>query len=79
MGIFLPMKTINVPIGEARSGLCALLKKVEAGAQICLTSHGEPKALIIAFPKRGIPWRVEVPDDPERYGDLESPVMDDWK
>ena len=79
MGNIMYMKRIIVPIGEARSELCSLVKQVEAGAQVCLTSYGEPKALIIPYPKRNSPWRVETPDDAARYGDLQSPVMEEWK
>ena len=25
------------------------------------------------------PWRVSQPDNPSKYGDLQSPVMDDWE
>lgn len=75
----MPMKTIEVPIGEARTDLCALIKRVEDGeTRICLTSHGQPKALIIPFPSQETPWRVATPDDPKHYGDLQSPVMEEW-
>jgi len=73
------MKTIMVPIVAARSKLCSLLKQVESGVQICLTSHGEPKALTIPFPKQVSPWREDMADDPPRYGDLQSPVMEKWE
>ena len=75
----MPMNTITVPVGVGRTDLCKLLKKVEAGARVVLTSHGHPKAVISAYPITGTPWRVETPDDPKRYGDLQSPVMKDWK
>ena len=74
----LPMSTISVPIGEGRTDLCQLLKKVEAGVQVVFTSHGKPKAVLSAYRQSGPPWRAEVPDDPERYGDLQAPVMEDW-
>jgi prevent-host-death family protein len=75
---FLPISTISVPIGEGRTDLYQLLKKVEAGAQVVFTSHGKPKAVLSAYRQTGPPWRAEVPDDPERYGDLQAPVMEDW-
>ena len=76
----MPMKTIDVPIAEARTDLCALLKRVESGeVRICLTSHGRPKALIIPVPREGPPWRAEKPADPQRYGDLQSPVLEAWE
>ena len=75
----LPMKTISVPIGAGRTDLCQLLKKVEAGAQVVLTAYGKPKAVISAYRAPGPPWRAEKPDDPARYGDLQSPVLEDWQ
>jgi len=73
------MKTISVPIGQARSDLCGLVKKVQAGVRVTLTSHGRPAAMLVPPEKKGKPWRVEIPDDPSRYGNLQSPVMEDWK
>ena len=79
MGKLVPMKTISVPIGQARSDLCGLVKKVQAGVRVTLTSHGRPCAMLVPPEKNKKPWRVETPDDPRNYGDLQSPVMDDWK
>jgi prevent-host-death family protein len=74
------MKTIDVPIGEARTDLCALVKRVESGeVRVRLTSYGHPKAMIVPLAAGKKLWRVEKPDDPERYGDLQSPVMEDWQ
>jgi len=76
----MPMKTIEVPIAEARTDLCAILKRVESGeVRICLTSHGRPKALIIPYPSQSRPWRAAKPADPKRYGDLQSPVLEEWE
>ena len=75
----MPMKTITVPIGVGRTDLCKLIGKVEAGARVILTSHGQPKAVISAYRAGGSPWRAETPDNPKLYGDMQSPVMDDWK
>ena len=74
----LPMDTISVPIGEGRTDLCQLVKKVESGVQVILTSHGKPKAVLSGYRQSGPPWRAEVPDDPRRYGDLQAPVMENW-
>ena len=74
----MPMKTLTMPIGKARSELCALVKEVQSGARIMLTSHGRPAAMLVPPEKSRKPWRVAVPDDPKKYGDLQSPVMDDW-
>ena len=74
----LPMNTLTLPIGKARSELCELIKKVQAGAHITLTSHGRPAAMLVPPEKPKKPWRVAIPDDPKDYGDLQSPVMDDW-
>lgn len=78
VGIILPMKTISVPIGQARTNLCALIKQVQAGTRITLTSHGRPTAQLVPAEAPPTPWRVEEPDDPKRYGDLQSPVMEPW-
>jgi prevent-host-death family protein len=79
-GKYLPMKVIEVPIGEARTDLCALVKRVESGeVQVCLTSHGQPKAMIVPVPAVRKLWRLEKPDDPKRYGDLQSPVLEEWQ
>ena len=75
----LPMQTISIPIGKARSELCDLVKQVQAGARITLTSHGRPAAMLVPPEKKKKPWRVATPDDPASYGDLQSPVMEPWK
>jgi prevent-host-death family protein len=79
MGIFMPLTTIHVPISEARSDLCALVKKVESGnVRVCLISHGRPKALIVPCAPQLPLWRTDEPDDPARYGDLQAPVLEEW-
>ena len=78
MGKIMPMKEITLPIGQARSELCDLVKKVQAGARVTLTNHGRPCAMLVPPEKSRKPWRVAVPDDPKNYGDLQSPVMPDW-
>ena len=78
MGKIMPMKEITLPIGQARSELCDLVKKVQAGARVTLTSHGRPCAMLVPPEKSKKPWRVAVPSDPKLFGDLQSPVMDDW-
>lgn len=72
------MKTIAVPIAEGRTDLCRWIKKVEGGALVVFTAHGKPKAVLSAYRQQGPPWRVDKPDDPKRYGDLQSPVLEDW-
>lgn len=79
IGNIMAMKTITAPINVARNEFCDLIKKVQAGARVVLTSYGEPKAVIIPYPRAAEPWRVEVPDDPSRYGDLQKPVMEPWE
>jgi len=44
-----------------------------------VTDHGQPKAQILPFSEGSAPWRVAEPDDPRRYGDLQSPVIENWK
>lgn len=79
MGNILPMQTIYVPIAQGRSNLCDLLNKVEAGARVVFTSHGKPKAVLSAVSSGEKPWRVAVPSDPADFGDLQSPVLEDWQ
>ncbi len=74
----MPMKDLTMPIGKARSDLCRVVKKVQSGVRVTLTSHGRPQAVIVPVEKKGKPWRVEKPTDPSHFGDLQSPVMDDW-
>jgi prevent-host-death family protein len=74
------MKTISVPINQARTDLCKLVEQVQAEQmQVILTSHGREKARIVPCASKRKPWRVEKPDDIKRYGDIQSPIMDDWK
>jgi len=75
----MPMKNISMPIGRARSNLCDVVKKVQSGVRVTLTSHGRPAAMIVPLETIGKPWRVAKPTDPSRFGDLQSPVMDDWQ
>jgi prevent-host-death family protein len=79
MGKIVPMKTISIPIGQARSDLCEVIKKVQSGIRVTLTSHGRPAAMIVPLEKKGKPWRAAVPSDPKLFGDLQSPVMDEWQ
>ena len=76
----MPMKTISVAIGQARTDFCRLIDQVKSGnLRVLVTDHGQPKAQIIPYHEQGAPWRAEQPGDPNRYGDLQSPVMEDWK
>jgi prevent-host-death family protein len=72
----MPMQTITVPIGAGRSDLCGLIDRVQSGVQVIFTSHGEPKAVLRAYRAKGKPWRRKA--DPKLFGDLQSPVMEDW-
>jgi prevent-host-death family protein len=78
MGTFMSMNALHVPISEARTGLCTLIKQVQAGLRVTLTSHGRPAAQLVPVEAPLAPWRAEQPDDPQRYGDLQSPVMEWW-
>ncbi len=73
------MKTISVPIGQARTELCDLVDRVKHGVRVVITTHGRPAAVLGPVPAPSAPWRSEKPDDPARYGDLQSPVMEPWK
>jgi prevent-host-death family protein len=73
------MSTKSVPIGIARTNLCELVNQAKKGVSIVITTHGRPAALLVPVPATTAPWRVETPDDPKRYGDLQSPVLEPWK
>lgn len=73
------MNTITLPVGKGRAQLCALIAKVKNGASVILTNHGKPEVIISAYHTSSAPWRAPKPDDPSRYGDLQSPVMEEWK
>lgn len=72
------MKAVSVTISQARTELCALIKQVQSGAHITLTHHGRPAAQLIPIQAPPMPWRIDQPDDPKQYGDLQSPVMEPW-
>lgn len=72
------MNTIVMPIGQGRAKLCELIEKVKSGTSVVLTNHGKPEVVISPYRATGKRWRVETPDNPARYGDLQSPVMEDW-
>lgn len=72
------MKTISVPIGEARTNLCDLVEQAKAGVHVTITTHGRPVAVLGPVPAPAAPWRAQKPDDPASYGDLQKPVMEPW-
>jgi antitoxin (DNA-binding transcriptional repressor) of toxin-antitoxin stability system len=55
------------------------VKKVQAGDRVTITSRGLPCARLVPLEKSKKVWRVEKPDDPKLFGDLQSPVMEHWK
>jgi prevent-host-death family protein len=73
------MNTITVSIGEGRAQLCGLIKKVKAGAHVILTNYGNPEAVICPYRPPGKRNRVAVPTPASHFGDIQSPVMEDWK
>ncbi len=75
----LAMKSITVPIREAEDRLRELVEEVKHGAKVTITSNGHAEAILSPAPTLSAPWRVDKPDDPARYGDLQPPVMEDWK
>ena len=74
----LNVKSLRMPIRDVRSDLCNLVKRLEPGVQIVLTNHGQPTAVLSSYRTEGKPWRAATPDDPALYGDLQSPVLEDW-
>ncbi len=73
------MTTITMPIGEGRAKLCDLIKKVKSGAQVILTNYGKPEVIISPYRPAGKRWRVAVPTPDSHFGDIQSPIMEDWK
>jgi len=73
------MNTITMPIGEGRAQLCDLIKKAKAGAQVILTNYGKPEVMILPYRTPGKRNRVAVPTPASHFGDIQSPVMEDWK
>lgn len=78
LGKVLPVKSISVPIGKARTNLCDLVEQAKAGLPVTITIHGRPAAVLGPVPAPPAPWRVEKADDPGRYGDLQKPVLEPW-
>ena len=72
------MKSISVPIGQARTNHCDLVEQAKSGVQVTITTHGRPVAMLGPVPVPPAPWRVEKPDDLARYGDLQKPVLEPW-
>lgn len=70
------MRTITVPIGAGRSDLCELIERVQSGIQVIFTIYGQPKAVLSKYRPPAQPWRRKA--DPALFGDLQSPVLEDW-
>ena len=70
---------MHAPIGEVKKRLCELVARVEAGETIVILKHGRPAARLMPMPGRGKPWRVDQPDDPDLYRnlDLDEPVLEE--
>ena len=68
---------MEAAIAEVKKHLCDLVDRAERGETIVILRHGKPIARLAPLPGRGKPWRVEKPDDPKRYKDvnLEEPVL----
>lgn len=66
-----------VPISAGRSDLCALVERVQAGGRVIFTTHGQPKAVLTAYRGKRKPWRRWA--NPKLFGDLQSPVLEDWQ
>ena len=72
------VKTVTMPIRDVQRDLCGLVNRLQEGVQIVLANHGQKKAVLSAYREKGQPWRAATPDDPARYGDLQSPILEDW-
>ena len=66
-----------MPIAKGRAQFSDLIEKAKNGATIVLTNHGQPEAVLTGWRSKGKRWRLPYKDDPARYGDLQSPVMEE--
>jgi predicted CopG family antitoxin len=62
-----------------RAGRSPMSKEALDNLEEAQRALGKPKAVLSAYRDQGPPWRVEKTDDPKRYGDLQSPVLEEWK
>ena len=70
---------ITVSVATGRATFSDLIAKAKAGVDVIITHHGQPQVVLTAYRPAGKPWRVAVPTDPARLGDLQSPVLEDWQ
>ena len=70
---------MQAPIAQVKKQLCELVDRVEAGESIIILRHGRPAARLVPMPGRGKPWRVEQPDDPAAYKniDTDEPILEE--
>jgi prevent-host-death family protein len=70
---------MQAPIAEVKRRLCELAERVESGGTVIIVRPGRPAARLMPMPGRGIPWRVETPDDPAAYHgvDLDEPALEE--
>jgi len=70
---------MQAPIAEVKKHLCELVDRVQSGETITILRHGHAAARLMPMPGRGKPWRVEAPDDPAPYRDvnIDEPVLDE--
>jgi prevent-host-death family protein len=76
MVIFMVMEA---PIAEVKKRLCELVDRVERGETVVILRHGRPAARLSPMPGKGKRWRVDPPDDPRVYKDVEltEPILDE--
>ncbi len=70
---------MQAPIAEVKKQLCELVNRVEAGETVVILRHGRPAARLMPMPGHGKPWRVEKPDDPSVYRNvnLDEPILEE--
>ena len=70
---------MQAPIAEVKKRLCELVDLVESGETVIILRHGRPAARLVPLPGRGKPWRVEKPDDPAAYGEvnIDEPILEE--
>ena len=70
---------MQAPIAQVKKQLCELVDLVQAGETVTILRHGKPAARLVPMPGRGKPWRVEPPDNPADYQevDIDAPILEE--
>jgi prevent-host-death family protein len=75
------MRVKTVGVSALRSNLLGILKKIEAGSEITITSRGREVARLVPVgdPKKHARKELETLRKTAIVGDVLSPVSEDWE